>query len=126
MTVGRVAETSHPSIVAEALGPDFFATVVGGEAVMAHSVVCPEYLTFLEAWRPREFLDRLHKSPHFTVRLGVPGGDAHTPSCPHMNTNYSLRCTLLRIASCDTYGEAVALMHQWVEEYRDTGGMGTT
>ena len=106
--MARVAETSHPIYVAEMSGDGFRASIVGRDAFVAHLESCPEFALLLGHLpaMPRAYQVVCGKDPMAVVA-----------TCSHQRGSPT-RALLLKAEFRDTYDEAVALMHQWVAEYR--------
>ncbi len=103
-------ETSHPVNVAEVMADDMRAAVVDREAILAHIAICPEYAAFAVASNVVQSYRRRFEIMLGTIRMN---GD-YPGTCPHQRDLQPWWLDKSEFA--DTYGEAVALMHQWVAE----------
>ena len=109
------AETSHPAYVAEVLADGIRAAVSDREAIVGHIAICPEYAAWAAANNVRGNYQR-----RFAIFFSTMPTDRAFPAvCPHQHDSRIWR--LDKSAFAGTYEEAVALMHQWVAEYREKG-----
>ena len=105
------AETSHPTCVAVVDVGNVYAIVIDREAMAAHAAICPSYAdaaaaALLSGYRKR-----------FSIFIGRIFDENSPAVCPHQRDLRRWRVD--KSAFADTYDEAVALMHRWVDEYRE-------